>query len=197
MLTSAVSSTPLSADCGRREVVRGMSTCGVVAHLVRARRTCAPPSVVPSLRPCHCSHDGSGKLLHVTSSSACPSRECAASGIERDISSSSFHGCHDVLFEASEGQVHDILGANGRQDFHSLLLLHDVHKKDAQRDSLHCLGPQAALVFHCVSACSWHQPSRLACPSATLVTLQAIARHEDNSVLPLRVIKRTRSSSSE
>ena len=99
-----------------------------------------------------------------------------ASGIGHDGSFRGVHGCQDVLFEACEGQVHDTLGVTGRRAFHTLLLLHAVHKKDTQPragdfnfrddpqwDSLHCLGRQASKRFTLYR----HKPSRLACPSVT------------------------------
>ena len=114
------------------------------------------------------SHDGSAELLDVSSCSACPSREyfCQWHRTRRwlqwlftAVEMSSVNGGKD--------QFAIYFGATGFHDFRTVLLLHDVHKRDAQRNSLHSLGPQAS---NCVSlcTCSWHQFSRLACPSLTL-----------------------------
>ena len=60
--------------------------------------------------------------------------------------SSGFHGCQEVPCDGWEERVHHILGASGLQDFHSVLLLHDVHKRDALIPSL--LHHNAAQMQH-------------------------------------------------
>ena len=105
-LTSAVSSTPLSADRRRREVVREtlvVSSCTWSELVVRA-----------IFRVLSRLFDRRG-VHHVHRQST-----TASGGIERGGSSRGFHGCQDVLFGAWEARVHDILGVKSRQDFHTL-----------------------------------------------------------------------------